>query len=253
MATAKKPAELVDDANPMRVWDKLSRTDPAHTKPFKRPGFSGTQIDPTYRLQQMTAMFGPVGQAWSILEPKFDVIPGYGDEKLVFCTVGIVFPKDGDVYNPGTTYGVGGDYIVRNAKDEGAKPRSTDEAFKMAFTDALGNAMKTLGLGADVFMGQMDDAKYVRQVTEEIAQEKKAAAVAKDPELTAEAIDDYAVMLAKLIEDQKTPEDVLALFQVHKAKLTKLQHVDQGTSNRLQAQFKRRKEAILAGTQQAAE
>ena len=42
-----------------------------------------------------------------------------------------------------------------------------DEAFKKAFTDAIGNAFKFVGVAADVHMGLFEDSKYLAEVTAE--------------------------------------------------------------------------------------
>ena len=53
-------------------------------------------------------------------------------------------------------------------------PQSDDEAFKKAYTDALSNAMKFIGVAADVHMGLFDDNKYVQEVRSEFEAEKRA-------------------------------------------------------------------------------
>jgi hypothetical protein len=61
--------------------------------------------------------------------------------------------------------GVGGDMVVKKRRDGGVIV--DDEAFKKAFTDALTNAMKHLGMSADVHMGMFDDSKYVGELRRE--------------------------------------------------------------------------------------
>ena len=39
-----------------------------------------------------------------------------------------------------------------------------DEGYKMAVTDALGTALKMLGVAADIYMGKFDGSKYVDEV-----------------------------------------------------------------------------------------
>ena len=52
--------------------------------------------------------------------------------------------------------------------------QTDDEAFKKAYTDALSNAMKFIGVAADVHMGLFDDNKYVQQVRGEFEADKQA-------------------------------------------------------------------------------
>jgi hypothetical protein len=60
--------------------------------------------------------------------------------------------------------GVGGDFVI---KKESAGLFFDDEAYKKAYTDALGNAWKFIGVAADIHMGLFDDNKYVAAVTAE--------------------------------------------------------------------------------------
>ena len=43
---------------------------------------------------------------------------------------------------------------------------SNDEGYKMAVTDALGTAMKMLGVAAEVYLGNFDGSKYREPMTE---------------------------------------------------------------------------------------
>jgi hypothetical protein len=152
----------------LKVWNALKPTDPKQTKPFKRAGgFKGTAVKPIYTLQKMTEQFGPIGEGWGTTEPVYQVVPGHNGEVLVYCTVGMWTGDSGKLF-----YGVGGDKVVTylRANDEYNRPErweNNDEAFKAAFTDAVGNAMKHLGMSADVHMGLFDDSKYVREREEE--------------------------------------------------------------------------------------
>lgn len=146
----------------LALWEKLGRTDPSHTKGFKRGGgFSGTAIKPMWSYKRMTEEFGPCGMGWGVGEPSFQVVPGPEGEVLVFCTASIWYGKD-----KATVFGVGGDKAVGKNK---YGLQTDDEAFKKAFTDAITNALKLIGVGADVHMGMFDDSKYVNSMREEFA------------------------------------------------------------------------------------
>lgn len=148
----------------MRIWDAVSKTDPKHTKGFKRAGgFQGTAIKPIWLTKRMTEQFGPAGSGWGMTKPEFQVVSA-GDEILVFCTVGLWY-TDGAA-GDNTVYGVGGDKVMGKNK---YGPFTNDEAFKASYTDALSNAMKQIGVGADIHMGLFEDEKYVREVTREFA------------------------------------------------------------------------------------
>lgn len=153
-----------------QLWDRLGKTDPKHTKPFKRSGgFSGTSIKPIYSYRRMTEEFGACGVGWGINEPSFQVVSGPEGEMLVYCTVSIWHGV-----REAIVFGVGGDKAVIK---QSSGLRSDDEAFKKAFTDAVTNALKLIGVGADVHMGMYDDSKYVNSLIEEFSDEEKPAVV----------------------------------------------------------------------------
>lgn len=149
----------------MRIWDAVSKTDPKHTKPFKRSGgFQGTAIKPIWLTKRLTEQFGPAGIGWGMEEPKFQTVSA-GEEILVFCTVALWY-GEATPSGKAIVYGVGGDKVMGKNK---YGPFTNDEAFKASYTDALSNAMKQIGMGADIHMGLFEDDKYLREVTAEFA------------------------------------------------------------------------------------
>ena len=136
----------------MKIWNYLSVTDPARTKSFKRKGgFSGTDIDPTYREQLMTEVFGMKGLGWGTAVRrewserdcafvKIDVWVRHPDTGML-CWLGEQIG--------GTEFG-----------------RSPDEAYKMSVTDAFGKCVASLGLAADIYSGKFGDSKYQREASE---------------------------------------------------------------------------------------
>jgi len=150
-----------------KLWDILGRTDPAATKGFTRGGgFRGTAIKPVWSFKRMTEEFGPCGTGWGIGAPEFQVLPGAEGETLVYCTASIWYEKKEQI-----VWGVGGDKVIAKFS---SGPKSDDEAFKKAYTDAITNALKFIGVGADVHMGRFDDSKYVNEMRQEFAEEQPA-------------------------------------------------------------------------------
>lgn len=130
------------------IWDKLSRPDPKALKPFQRSGgFRGTAINPMHTLHTVTEAFGPCGTGWGMTKPEFQIVG-----TNVYCTVGVWIwdEKHSDTSDP--VWGVGGEALTG---------RGDDEAFKKAYTDALGNALKHLGANADIYFNLWDGNKYV--------------------------------------------------------------------------------------------
>jgi hypothetical protein len=164
----------------LAIWNTLGRTSPEHTKQFKRGGgFTGTAIKPIYTEQKMTEQFGPCGIGWGFSEPQFQIVPGANSEVMVYCWLTLWFVHEGARSAP--IPGVGGDKIISHIKanEQYKRPErweSDDEAFKKAFTDAIGNAMKHIGMSADVHMGLFDDSKYVSDLRREDAETNSQSA-----------------------------------------------------------------------------
>ena len=135
----------------LQLWNHVFATDPSQTKGFKRQGgFSGTAIKPLYLTQKATALWGPMGDAWGAETVEYLI-----HRDAVYLKARLWYPgKNGRA----TIEHWGGDVLM---KGEG-KPN--DEAFKMAFTDAIGKCLVQLGFSADVHLGLFDDSKYVQDV-----------------------------------------------------------------------------------------
>ncbi|MBO0358608.1 hypothetical protein J0X19_11680 [Hymenobacter sp. BT186] len=170
----------------MDIWNALSVTDPQHTKKFTRAGgFKGNAIKPMYAIQKMTERFGACGIGWGYTKPEYQIVSGTDGQVLVYCTVGLWHTGDPENRNPAYdesafVWGVGGDFVIVK---QATGLRSDDEAFKKAFTDALMNAMKHIGMSADVHMGQFDGSKYSpnqdepKPIPKQLSTERKGALV----------------------------------------------------------------------------
>lgn len=154
------------------IWRQLSKTDPDQVKDFQRAGgFRGHAVRPIYVIQKMTQIFGPCGHGWSIDKPDFTTVRTEDGLVSVHCTVGVrvKFPEGSGWSEP--IHGVGGDQAVASRK---SGKFVDDEAFKKAFTDAVGNALKFLGMSADIHMGRFDDSKYVADLRNEKAEVRQS-------------------------------------------------------------------------------
>lgn len=229
--------------NKTAIWDALCRTDPAHTKGFQRAGgFRGTAIKPIYCIQRMTQIFGACGEGWGMDKPEFQLVPA-GNEILVYCTVRLwyVSPHMG-------VYGVGGDKVLVG----GEKPRSNDEAFKMAYTDALSNAMKQIGMAADVHMGLFEDNKYLAEVAKEFAPEPEV----KPAFRTAGERRKFCKNVLDGINTSETEDDLKALYKDCATTLTAMQRgseEDVVGYQEIMKQFSARKTLVNNVAMQAAE
>jgi len=145
----------MDDNKNLEVWDKLRTPPPSALKTIKGGRLSGmTDISPQFRYQAMTEVFGICGVGWRYeivrlwVEPANDLICAFAEIKL--------YIKDNDKWSESIP-GIGGSMLISKEK---AGPYVSDEAYKMAVTDALSVAMKMIGMAADIYAGLWDGSKY---------------------------------------------------------------------------------------------
>jgi hypothetical protein len=158
-------AAITRDEN-MAIWDRVEKTDPAHTKPVSF-GRKFTAIDAHYQVQRATEIFGPVGQDWGY-STKFSECHTEEGEIIQFCDLTfwwIGAPNDPCQFGP-----VRGACIL---KKKGKVPDT--DAGKKAMTDALTKCLSHLGFNADVFLGKFDDNKYVNELKKDKDAEADAA------------------------------------------------------------------------------
>ena len=142
-----------------RYWDKLAVPPKTALKPIVAGRLKGkSDINPQWRMQVMTETFGPVGIGWTYSIDKLWTEPGSDGQVCAFAIV-TVRVKDGEVWSE-PVQGVGGAMLVEK---ERSGLYTSDEAFKMATTDALSVALKAFGVAAEVYLGNLDGSKYGRQ------------------------------------------------------------------------------------------
>lgn len=146
----------------LEYWDKFKQPPDWAMGKIGGGKLSGkTDINPQWRIQVMTETFGPVGIGWKFVETARQIVDGATGEKMVFVDIDLFVNIGGKWSAP--IPGRGGDMLVETEK---GKLVSNDEAVKMATTDALGNAMKYLGVAATVYSKGIDGTKYGRKSAE---------------------------------------------------------------------------------------
>lgn len=113
-----------------------------------------TDINPMWRIKQLTEEFGICGIGWKYVISKQWIELGGKDEKAAFVNIDLFIKVDGQWSDaiPGT----GGSSFIAAEKNG---LYTSDECFKMALTDALSVACKALGMAADVYF-EKDRTKY---------------------------------------------------------------------------------------------
>lgn len=144
--------------NNLNLYNKVRKVPDTAKKPIQGGRLKGmTDINPMWRIKVLTEQFGPCGLGWyyNITDKRIEL--GSNDEKVAFVDIDL-FVKYGDEWSK-PIQGTGGSSFI--AKERNGL-YTNDECFKMALTDALGVAMKSLGVGADVYY-EKDRSKYDNQ------------------------------------------------------------------------------------------
>lgn len=183
----------------MTIYEQLRKAPKEALKTIQAGRLKGmSDVNPMWRIKAMTEAFGPCGIGW-----KYEITnqwtESYGQEVKVFTNINLYIKVDGEWSDaiPGT----GGSAIV-------AVERSglyvSDEAYKMALTDALSVAMKALGVAADVYFAA--DTKYDTKYDQDsyVAQQKQKAPAKVDDSLR------------KLISECTSSGAVAALWKANK-------------------------------------
>lgn len=138
----------------LNLYERLRSVPDIAKKPIKGGRLSGmTDISPMWRIKKLTEEFGACGFGWKYTLDKQWVEVGAEGVVMAFCNINLFVKRDGE-WSDGIP-GTGGASLV--AKEKGGL-YSSDEAYKMALTDALSVACKALGMGADVYWDK--DSKY---------------------------------------------------------------------------------------------
>jgi hypothetical protein len=146
----------------LKVWNELKAVPAAAKKTIFAGRLKGmTDIKPQWRLKMMTEQFGAIGIGWyyTIDKTWTETLEG---ETSAHVQVSLYIKDTDNVNWSAPIPGIGGSMLLALEKQR-TKPFHSDEAYKMATTDALSVAMKQLGVAADVYMG-LSDSKYDKPV-----------------------------------------------------------------------------------------
>ena len=149
----------------LRFYQQV-RTVPAEAlKPITAGRLKGfSDINPMWRIKALTETFGPCGLGWWYeITDKRLVDDELTKQKAAFMDI-LLFYKDPDTGEvshgiPGT----GGSSFVAQERNG---PYMSDECFKMALTDAISVAAKSIGMAADVYYDK-DRSKYTASEDDE--------------------------------------------------------------------------------------
>ena len=207
--------------NNLETYEKLRTVPKEAQKQFNNGKFSGTDINPMWRIKKMTEVFGMCGIGWYVEVVNREIIKADNGEKSAFVSVNLYIKdeKSGEWSKP--IYGEGGnsyEKVTRNGISV------SDEAFKMAYTDAISNATKMLGLGADIWFAN-DKTKYTEDRTPKAPEQPKVIDTKKIVfdylANNAEALSFYKKKYLFITMDELTDGQVIEIYE-HLKKYNKI-------------------------------
>lgn len=137
----------------LEIYNKIKEVPERAKKTIGAGRLKGmTDIKPMWRIEKLTEMFGICGFGWKAPIVNKEIIEGANGEKIAIVDIELFIKIDGEWSDAIT--GTGGSSFIAKEKNG---LYTSDECFKMAYTDALSVACKSLGMGADVYWG---DSKY---------------------------------------------------------------------------------------------
>ena len=152
----------------LRIWNEVKQPPPEALKPIKAGRLRGmTDISPQWRYREATRLFGMCGVGWKYTVDNKWLAPGEGGAVAAFADISLYIKIDGEWSDAIPGHG-GSKFVTREKVDTPVERLYTsDEAFKMAITDALSVAFKMLGFGADVYLGHWTGGHYDNEEVDE--------------------------------------------------------------------------------------
>lgn len=194
----------------MDIYNKLREAPPEALKKIEAGRLKGmSDINPMWRIKALTEAFGPCGVGWwyEITEKQI-IDDALTNQRIVTVDINLYYidPETGTTSKP--IPGTGGASLVAQERN-GAY--LSDEAFKMALTDAISVACKALGMAASVYYAN-DRTKYTKpqEPAQEVPQEAQEPASAAQievlrqnltPEQWAKMAERYGAKLEKLTKE----------------------------------------------------
>lgn len=141
--------------NNLEIYNKVRNVPTEAQKKIMGGNINGfTDINPMWRIKTLTEQFGVCGYGWYTEILKQWTEAGADGRTGAFCNINL-YIKVGEEWSKPIS-GTGGSMFTDLARGD---KKSSDECFKMAYTDAISVACKALGIGADIYF-EKDPTKY---------------------------------------------------------------------------------------------
>lgn len=161
----------------LKIYEQVMEVPEEAKKPIKGGKLNGmTDINPMWRIRELTRQFGPCGFGWVAPISSRWIEECASGERAAFVEIALRVKYNGEWSEPIT--GIGGSKLINTERGELV---TNDEAYKMAYTDAISVACKALGFGAKVYWAQ-DKTKYTGNEDDQKTGAKKPQAQAPKAE-----------------------------------------------------------------------
>lgn len=142
----------------MIIYDAVRSVPKEAQRPYNNGSFSGIDINPMWRIKKLTELFGPAGIGWytDIVSERNEHLAD--DTIIAVVELNLYVKYNGEWSQP--IFGTGGNIL--KTKTSKGYVKTSDEGYKMAYTDALGVACKALGIGADIYFSSDTSTKYAQ-------------------------------------------------------------------------------------------
>lgn len=139
----------------LELYNKFRSVPQEAVKPISAGRLKGkSDINPMWRIKQLTEVFGPCGFGWRYIITRQWTETGANGEVSAFVNIDL-YVKIGEKWSEAIP-GTGGAAFVANERNGSY---TSDECYKMALTDAISVACKALGVAADIYFAN-DRTKY---------------------------------------------------------------------------------------------
>ena len=147
----------------LRIWNNVKQPPAEMLKPIPAGRLKGfTDIDPTWRLMELTKQFGLCGFGWKYTIDNKWLEEAAFDEVIAFVDISLYIKGD-----DGWSEVIPGHGSSKFTVKERNGLYNNDEAYKMALSDSFSVACKALGFGADIYLGRWDGLRYTNNVVDE--------------------------------------------------------------------------------------
>ena len=197
----------------LAIYNKYRKVPLEAQKKFNNGKFSGTDINTMWRIKCLTEEFGPCGIGWYYIPKKLWTETTPNGEQFAFAEIELFVKVNGEWSMP--ISGNGGNKMAQLTKD--GRYSTSDEAYKMAVTDALGVACRNLGFGADIYW-ENDRTKYTEKepLNEELLAKAETLTIDLDKLATYLKKTAAEITNEELSEAIKTKEKALAKKEAQK-------------------------------------